>query len=402
MFEFVKIFSSLINELNVNEVVQQQKKLYFVLGNESADLDSIISSIAHAYLSQQLISSDELSSSSISLFPLYFPIIQIPKSDFSLRPECSYVFNFSELDISQLLFLDDVLPHLDKLSSKYDINLILVDHNKLISPWNEKFNDKIDTVLDHHQDEGLYLNIKSRQIESVGSATSLVVLHFKDDWEKKIPHDEKNNSWHIRLARLLLAPILVDTILLDVSKGRTTNKDQEAAQFLLNISNIPRSNQEFFISDYFNAIESVKSDVSHLSNIDLLRRDYKEWSLNNFNIGISSVTWFLENWIHREDGNIDKLVESFNYFKTEKKLDIFIIMLAYNHKDKGFQREFVFLPNKNKFTFDKVIQQLELKLALKPLTFIITNTDHVLFYHQESDLSRKKVYPLVKELIFNK
>jgi hypothetical protein len=38
MFEFVKIFSLLVNKLNVNKIIstQQQKKLYFVLGNESA------------------------------------------------------------------------------------------------------------------------------------------------------------------------------------------------------------------------------------------------------------------------------------------------------------------------------------------------------------------------------
>jgi len=279
----------------------------------------------------------------------------------------------------------------EKLSSNYDINLILVDHNKLISPWNEKFNDKIDKIFDHHQDEGLYLNIKSRQIESVGSATSLIVLHFKDVWKKKISQGDS------KLAKLLLAPILVDTILLDVSKERTTNKDQEAVQFLLDILNIPKSDQEFFTSNYFNAIQSAKSNISHLSNIDLLRKDYKGENLNNFNIGISSVTWFLKDWIQREDDNVDKLIDLFKDFKDEKKLDIFIVMLAYNHKDKGFQREFVFLSNNNKFTHDKFIQQLEIKLTLKPLS---SNADHIRFYHQESVLSRKQVYPLIKELIF--
>jgi exopolyphosphatase len=322
---------------------------------------------------------------------MYFPIIQIPKSDFSLRPECSYVFSeceFSESDISQLLFLDDVLPHLDKLSSNYDVNLILVDHNKLISPWNGKFNNKIDSILDHHQDEGLYLNIKNRQIELVGSATSLIVLHFKDIWKKKISQGDS------KLAKLLLAPILVDTILLDVSKERTTNKDKEAVQFLLGILNIPKSNQEFFTSNYFNAIQSAKFNISHLSNIDLLRKDYKEWNLKNFNIGISSVTWSLESWIQREDGNINKLIDSFKYFKNEKKLDIFIIMLAYNHK--GFQREFVFLSNKSKFIYGEFLQKLEIELSLKPL---FSNMDHIRFYHQESvHYSRKQVYPLINDL----
>lgn len=357
-------------------------------------MDSIISSIAYACLSQQLIAPDELNSSSISSFPIYYPIIQIPKSDFSLRPECSYVFSeceFTESDISQLLFLDDVLPHLGKLSFNYDVNLILVDHNKLISPWSEKFNDKIDTILDHHQDEGLYLNIKYRQIEFVGSATSLVVLHFKDVWKKKISRDDS------RLAKLLLAPILVDTILLDVSKERTSNKDKEAVQFLLDILNIPKPDKNFYTSNYFNAIQSAKFNISHLSNIDLLRKDYKEWNLNNFNIGISSVNWSLEDWIQREDDNIDKLIDSFKYFKDEKKLDIFIIMLAYNHKNKGFQREFVFLSNKNKFIYEEFLQQLEVKLLLKPL---FSNMDHIQFYHQESvNYSRKQIYISLKDLL---
>jgi hypothetical protein len=77
-----------------------------------------------------------------------------------------------------------------------------------------------------------------------------------------------------------------------------------------------------------------------------------------------------------------------------------MVMLAYDHKDKGFKREFVFLSNDNEFTQGKFIQLLEVKLALKPLSFI-TNTDHVRFYHQKNDLSRKQVYPLVKKLILN-
>ncbi|CAG8495199.1 8291_t:CDS:2 [Funneliformis caledonium] len=402
MFEFAKTFFSIIGDSNVNK--QQQKKLYFVCGNEAADLDSIIAATVYSYLSQQLIAPNESTTSS-----LYFPIIQIPRSDLYLRPECSYVFNqcnFSALDISQLLFLDDVSPHLNQLSSKnYDVNLILVDHNKLISPWDEKFNDKIVAILDHHSDEKLYpyLNDKCRQIETVGSATSLVVLHFKNDWEKKISRDDDENSWYAKLAKLLLAPILVDTILLDESKNRVTNKDREATQFLLNVLKIPISTRENFTSKYFEEIQNVKLDVTHFSNIDLLRKDYKEWDLNTYKIGVSSVYWFLEGWINREDDDINKLIDSFKSFSIKMKLDIFIIMMAYNHKDKGFKREFVFLSKDDKdniFIRDKFTQQLEKKLQLKRKS-LTTNVDHIKFYNQEDNsISRKQLFPLVNELIF--
>ncbi|CAI2174391.1 11751_t:CDS:2 [Funneliformis geosporum] len=387
MFEFAKTFSSLIDESNVTK---QQKKLYFVCGNEAA------AATAYSCLSQQFIASNDLTSSS-----LYFPIIQIPRSDLYLRPECSYVFNecnFSTLT-SQLLFLDDVSTYLDQLSSKYDVNLILVDHNKLISPWDGKFNDKIVAILDHHSDEGLYsyLNDKCRQIEKVGSTTSLVVLHFKNDWEKQISRDVDEKSWHNKLAKLLLAPILVDTLLLDGSKGRVNNKDREATQFLLDVLKIPKSNQENFKNKYFEEIQAVKLNVTHFSNIDLLHKDYKEKDLDDFKIGISSVPWFLEGWINRENDDINKLIDSIRSFSNKNKLDIFIIMLTYDHK--GFKRELVFLSKDDKFIRDNFIQQLENVLQLKRIS-LTTNVDHIKFYKQEkTSISRKELFPLLIELI---
>ncbi|CAG8717873.1 15332_t:CDS:1, partial [Cetraspora pellucida] len=319
-------------------------------------LDSIVGSISYAYLSTQ----------SCPLNTVYLPIIQIPRSDLSLRPECNFVFQKCEISTASLIFLDEISDHLSIISKSYSLSLVLLDHNKLIGIWNQ-FADKVDTILDHHQDEGLYLNIKERYIEGVGSATSLVVLKFKDKWEKNLNYnkqlDKDTQNWDKIIANLLLSAILVDTALLDFSQGRTTQKDQDAIDFLLDI--LRPSDPKTFIKDYYNEIQNAKSNISHLSNFDLLRKDYKEYNLE-WNIkketkicvmGISSVVWILKDWILREDG-VERFMEAVGNYIQEKKLDLGIIMLAFDHKGNlGFKREMVIYSKKGPFCQKEVLER---------------------------------------------
>ncbi|CAG8607261.1 5510_t:CDS:1 [Racocetra fulgida] len=347
-------------------------------------------SISYAYLSTQSCPSDTM----------YLPIIQIPRSDFSLRPECNFVFQKYEISTASLIFLDEISDHLSIISKSYNLSLILLDHNKLIGIWNQ-FADKVDTILDHHQDEGLYLNIRERYIEGVGSATSLVVLKFKD-----------TQNWNKIIANLLLSAILVDTALLDFSQGRTTQKDQEAVDLLLDI--LDPSDPKIFIKDYYDEIQNAKSNITHLSNFDLLRKDYKEYNLewttkNETKIcamGISSVVWTLKDWILRE-GGVEKFIEAVGNYIQEKKLDLGIIMLAFDHKgDVGFKREMVIYSKKGPFCQKEVLERFEKIIGLNEIKYFENGKgdrekeESTIKYYEQKDIkiSRKKVYPIIKDM----
>ncbi|CAG8504165.1 4644_t:CDS:2 [Scutellospora calospora] len=379
LFNFSSVLKTLINKAIKKAQENPIKKVYFVLGNESADLDSIVSSTSYAYLNAKFCPLDTV----------YLPIIQIPRSDFSLRPECDYVFKKCEISTSSLIFLDDISSHLSTVSTSFNLGLVLLDHNKLIGIW-KQFEDKVNTILDHHQDEGLYMNIKERCIEGVGSTTSLVVLKFKEILKKKFNDNENlikiNNdtrNFNKIIANFLLSPILIDTILLDSSYGRTTQKDQEATDFLLDIISPPNHYKEY--------------------NLELeMGNETKKCVM-----GISSVVWTLKDWVLRE-GGIENFMESVKKFTLEKNLDLEIIMLAFDYKgDVGFKREIVVYSKKGPFCQKEILEKFEEIIGLKEIKNFENGKGNgeekdvvIKFYEQKNiAMSRKKVYPVIKDLV---
>ena len=172
-----------------------------VMGNEAADLDSMASAVAYAYLLN-----------SLSLDKTIVPLLPIPRADFKLRTEAVYVFNQAGVDVDALIFLDDV--DFDALMENTQ-ELVLVDHNKLASRFGG-YGDKLSMILDHHADEGLYDQAREKIIEGVGSTATLVGEKIKALSPALL--DEN-------LAVLLYGTILLDTVNLAEDAGRVTPKD---------------------------------------------------------------------------------------------------------------------------------------------------------------------------------
>ncbi|CAG8448835.1 17263_t:CDS:2 [Acaulospora morrowiae] len=396
LFDFLSDFNKLLVDNST-----EKKNLSFVLGNESADLDSIIGSIAYAYLSNHLTNSNQLC----------LPIIQVSRSDLRIRPECVYVFQDCGFSTDDLIFIDDVTPHIENLFSNYDIQLVLVDHNELIGVW-KKFPQNVNVILDHHEEKGLYMSARLRCIESVGSATSLVVLNFREIWERgleSVDPDTENRDdlkppkmfiWHKNLAKFLLAPILVDTVLLDVSKGKTTDKDQMAADFLLNFFQVSE-NVDIFIKTYYDKIQLARFNIIHLSNFDLLRKDYKERDIEKYRVGISSIAWNLDAWIERE--SLGKLTSGLKDYCQMRKLDLLIVMLAFDHKGvKGFRREMIIYSVNGPFCREEVLEEFKVRMmGLVEHEIAGDNIGEIevkLYDQKNIGLSRKQVYPIVENL----
>jgi len=152
----------------------------------------------------------------------------------------------------------------------------LVDHNVLNARYASPA-ARVVAVIDHHEDEGQYMHTADpRVIEPAGSCASLVT-RLCQSLHLTMPPE---------LAILLLSAILIDTKGLE-ARGKALDVDRGAAAFLFPLSNLA-GDVEFSTSSDISHLSSVqslsitlgekKSDVSHLSTKDLLRRDYKEYS----------------------------------------------------------------------------------------------------------------------------
>ncbi|KAG6380334.1 DHH phosphoesterase [Boletus reticuloceps] len=224
-----------------------------VMGNEAGDLDSLASSIGFAWFLSHKPNAD---ANAIAL-------ITTPREDFVLRAENLYALQLVGIkeDIRELLY-----------------------HNSL-HPTYALPDVRVTSIIDHHEDEGKYLDTASpRSIEPAGSCASLVTRVIMSYPTLQIPPE---------LATLLLNAIVIDTHGLRRG-GKAVGVDYEAFTWLVPRANVPSSGSLIeqmaetpqhipdlaWVQSLAHTLNTKKTALSHLNTRDLLRRDYKEYIFN--------------------------------------------------------------------------------------------------------------------------
>ncbi|MCG8614675.1 MAG: DHH family phosphoesterase [Desulfobacterales bacterium] len=334
-----------------------------VMGNEAADLDSMVSAIVLAYLRSKASPGKNI-----------VPLMPIVKEDFKLRTEAIYVFETAGINPDHLIFLDEMpQAFMDRVSA-----LALVDHNKLAGAF-EAHADKVQVIVDHHKEENLYPDTETRIIEPVGSTATLVGEILIRDFQALIDPS---------LAMLLTGTILLDTVNLSPEAGRVTEKDIRIVSALKNECTLDQD-------PYFRAVKKAKFDTAGLTTTDLLRKDYKEFKFNDIRCGIASVPLSAETWTKKDNA----LFIGIETYARRRNLDVLLSMNAYTNPD--FSRDLaVYCTNEE--THHKLISFLrENGLELAP--FVFKNQKpcregKIAIYSQGNlSISRKKLSPILDE-----
>ncbi len=333
-----------------------------VLGNEAADLDSMASSIAYGYLCNMQGEQQVL------------PVMPIPRADFILRTEAVYVFKEARINLDDVVFFDEV--DLGSLL-RNGAGLMLVDHNKL-SPSLEKYSDHVVGILDHHKDEGLYVDASPRIIQTIGSTTSLVGIEFEKAGIAVDPD----------VAALLCGTILLDTVNLDPEAGRVTKADRDIAIKILPLCTLTPQ-------DFFDNVQREKFNVAGLSTNDLLRKDYKEFQFGSVQCGIGSALLPVADWSALDSD----LFAGFAQYTEARGLDVLFSMNAFANPD--FSRDLVVFC-KTAEEHDSLIDYLQKNgLSLTSLDFpeqTQGENGFIRFYNQGNlGISRKKLQPLLAD-----
>lgn len=333
------------------------QKLTLVVGNESADLDSLTSSLLYAYIRSSFLPQNAFA-------PLYIPITNLPAKDLSLRPEFSKVYEHANIDASHLITLDDLAPFAklrEGLNPK-NTQWILVDHNKLQGVLGEIYGSRVCGVIDHHDEEHAVpqdTGSEPRIVVKSGSCTSLVVSYLRGAWDQlsssalsagaahgqgdSLADDSAvSGTWDAQVAKLALASILIDTANL-TAKEKVESVDIEAVEYIeAKIALSPRDAVRYNRQAYFAEIDTAKKDLDSLSLNDILRKDYKQWSEGSKTLGISSVVKPLSYLVlkaHAEQSQSQEqqeqqkaqksFVQALRTFAKERNLDIYALMTAY-------------------------------------------------------------------------
>ncbi|CAO0798393.1 unnamed protein product [Mucor circinelloides] len=356
-----------LDQVHQRLINDSTSKRVIITGNDSADLDSIISALLFAYLSSK--QDNET---------LYIPLIKVPKADLALRPELAYVMDLIHLNHQKLVCIDELTldPH---------ASVVLVDHNHLTPPLGQ-YDNQVIGILDHHVDEHLYESAPLRRVEMVGSCVTLVLDHFPD-------HLWTNNK---EIAQIALGPLLVDTVNLKWELGRTTELDVTVYHKLIGaLYNVTSSSSSStsLTDDYFKSIEKVKSQVDTMSSYDILRRDYKEFVVDGYRIGTSAVTWHFRAWAERNSAQ--EIRQAAIDYAHQRQLDMEVIFSAFDHNGEYRRQLAVFVMQPKLQTVQDNLEK-NTDIQLKP----IKEFDVAGFYDQGNiRMSRKQVWPLLKQLI---
>ncbi|KAF2198544.1 exopolyphosphatase-like protein [Delitschia confertaspora ATCC 74209] len=344
----------------IRTAIDKRQRIAFVIGNESADLDSLTCSILYAYVQSMAPPRNDFT-------PLYIPVTNIPRSGLQLRPEFLALFPHANIESQHIITLDD-LPDMSVIQSKLppeNTKWILVDHNALQGQLGKIYSDRVAGVIDHHEDENKVRKDTGSEphvIMKAGSCTSLVIENCQASWDllstsamssgaahaqgDSLSDDSAVVSlWDAQVAQLGLASILIDTANLQ-SKDKTTEHDIRAVEYLeAKIMTCPRLSAQYTRDNFFKEIDSAKRDIGGLKLQDILRKDYKEWEQGKLRLGISSVVKpiaFLQEKAGKEAGSqsLNKaFLRALQKFAEVRNLDVYAVMTTSTSTEGQFQRE---------------------------------------------------------------
>ncbi|KAF9575706.1 Exopolyphosphatase [Mortierella alpina] len=375
-----------------------------VSGNESADLDSIVSAVTTSYFLSHLQQSVLGQSNAIIV-----PFINIDREDLALRSDVVYLLASSNLNPDNIFFRDQ-LPQLESILKRApdQLSLFLVDHNQLAIGMSSLSAAKVVGIIDHHADAGLYKDTtKIRRIETVGSCASLIADQFLNDilvLDLKETDGKGEQDWKQQAARLLLGSILIDTRNLNPEFKKVTPLDIKIAQQIM-----PYAGDTNCFASLFSTIDAARQDTSKLSFYDILRKDYKEWAVNQTStgetilVGISSVNGVIDKFVERDGKTV--IQQAMDKWASKRNLQLFMVLFGQDlgPKNGGYQRQII-VDSRSK-ELQSFSAQLEAVKELKLKRTTVVDKDEFVqrggraYQQHDISFSRKQIAPIVEKLL---
>ena len=317
------------------------RSVSFVIGNESADLDSITCALVYGYIQSSTPDARKADNYII-------PVSNIPSGELRLRPELKALLKHADLEPADLITRDDLGSLQERLSPE-KCEWTLVDHNVIQGELGNYYSSQVTGVIDHHTDEGqVSKGAKPRVIGKSGSCISHVVEYCREAWDAisrssstndAAGEDEKDvSTWDAQVAKLALGPILIDTVNLKATE-KVTDHDRNAVTYLESkISASTVFGQTYDREAFFNEINNAKSDIDDLSLAEILRKDYKQWTEDDLNLGISCAVRPIQYLKSKTEDFVPALVD----FAKARSVQLLAVMTAHNDSGK-FERQLLLL-----------------------------------------------------------
>lgn len=390
-----------------------ENKVFFILGNESADLDSAVGSICFAYHRQHIHGHLIDTSSTFneetlltSKHKLYLPVINCPKIELPSRFEWNYVSELMNIPIKDLIFFEEILPLLSKSPE-----IVLFDHNAP-SKSQEFLIPLVKEIMDHHEDICLVptSQLHGKIVKKSGSCCSILGEHI-DESGFKLEAMEKP------LLFGLFSTVLVDTMNFDekLKGNRWIEKDREVFERIHALLCEDKAYGQLVkeIGGFYKTLIDLKFSEKQnlaLSLPDIFKKDAKKFEYGYGKVAFSSINVnpfsFFSNYTEEV---VCKFVQD---LIKEDGLIACVLLFVYpsqktspEEKEESLCRDLLVFSTKPNF-----IEQLEQAFSAKSMKMIkkekILNSDkaffdkecHCLYYDEERIYSRKLLEPIIAKL----
>ncbi|XP_075158851.1 exopolyphosphatase prune [Haematobia irritans] len=349
-----------------------------VLGNESCDLDSAVSSISLAYFNHK-----NRSEHKTDVECNFLPILNIPKRDFSLKTEVRYFLNKYSITEEMLTFRDELTEEFLQSSQ-----LVLVDHH--VSPW---LNNSI-AIYDHRPRDSSALIPEQCEVhmDLVGSCATLIAdLYITKEILGEDEHDVLN---------LLRGTIVLDTVNFSQEAARATTRDHEACAHLENALGITNAAGR---EELFNELVKARSDVNSLTAAQLLRKDNKiltSTKLEDMKLAIPGFPIPVQEFISKDNAERD-----IREFATENNCSVILLMGMFVKLDDNSVHRDIGLINISNDRICNIVKQKLESLTEPNLNLNLYNDCKFMngsFYMQGNiKATRKHILPHVKNVLEN-
>lgn len=348
----------------------ESSKIQIVLGNESCDLDSAISSLVMAYFIFKVQKNADI----------VIPVLNVKRKELAVRTEVVFFLEETSINISDVICIDEI--DLKTLHEKGKLSVVLVDHNSL-STEQSYLDSRVVQIIDHHEiDNPDKIKKLNSKIESVGSCCTLVAEEIL------------NSNVAImdpQIAMLLYGTIVLDTICLNETAQRVTEKDRKIVDKLETYLSGGISRNEVF-----DTLQKVKFDVSKLTPVQLLYKDTKLISDNSTSIALVSFPTLIQD-VLQEASFLDALDD----MASSKNLNSIIILGLKVAEGQSVIRRQIAIYDRNPSSLEKIskyLQKLENpSLALRQLP--LCGFPLILFEQGNVALTRKFVLPAMQNYL---
>lgn len=280
-----------------------RRRQVFVIGNEAADVDSLVS----AYVGAALVEGAEAQGLAVS---------QIPRAEFRLRGDALALFRHAGSELAgdgspaRLRFWDEVdWSAVDELDRR---SVVLTDHNRMAEKVAAHFRGRVEWILDHHASTGSHPEARAEIVEGLGSACTMVAEQLLS-WPGQVPKE---------LGTLLAGVILLDNRNFNPKEAKGIARDREAFDRLAEF--VP----EMGARAWYEELMRARKDISHLGVGDLLKLDMK---IADAGAG-SRVAWCSVfdtlDAVCARAGGADALQAEMRAFAAERGCDAAVAMFA--------------------------------------------------------------------------